>query len=442
MTTKNLGIIGLGATGLSVARYLHRNGLDFVVMDTRESPPGWDELKREIPDVVSQFGPFDPDFLSQFDELILSPGVMRREPAIAACIARGQSVVGDIELFARVAKAPIIGITGTNGKSTVTTLTADMIKASGFRVEMGGNIGEPALNLLLKAVPDFYVLELSSYQLESCPSLRLKAGVILNITPDHLNSYPSYEDYQAAKWNIFSYSDFIIVNKDDPLTWPKTAMPQQCFTLSTPKENEFGIIDDGKDSYLSFGPEKILSTAQMNVFGRHNWANALAAMALVHAVQCDLSAICSALREFKGLDHRCQTVRRFKDVTWINDSKGTNVGASVAALTGIGGSMLGKIILIAGGQGKDQDFTELYEPVKEYVRRLVLFGEDAHKIEAALTGAVPITRTMNMQQAVECANACAEPGDVVLLSPACASWDQYKNFMERGNDFKRWVEAL
>lgn len=439
---KTVGIIGLGATGLSVARYLHALNQSFVIMDSRENPPERATLNTEMPEIDCRFGPFDPEFMSQFDELILSPGVMRREPAVAACIAKGMSVVGDIELFARVAKAPIIGITGTNGKSTVTALTADLIRASGFRVEMGGNIGEPALNLLKQPVPDFYVLELSSYQLESCPSLKMVAGALLNITPDHLNSYPTYLDYQKAKWKIFEYSERLIANQDDPLTWPKQPMPTTFFTLKAPGAGEFGIITSNKAKYLSFGSEKLLPTTELPLFGQHNWANILAAMGLAHAIQCDVFAICEAVKAFQGLEHRCQTVRRLQDVTWINDSKGTNVGASIAALTGIGGDMLGKIVLIAGGQGKDADFTDLYEPVKEYVRCLVLFGEDAHKIEAALTGAVPITRTTNMQQAVACANECAKPGDVVLLSPACASFDQYKNFMERGDDFKRWVEAL
>ena len=340
---KKIGIIGLGATGLSVARYLRKSGMDFVVMDSRESPPGWDELQVEDPGRAHRFGPFDPAFMAQFDELILSPGVMRREPAVAACIARGQSVVGDIELFARVAKAPVIGITGTNGKSTVTALTTDMLRAGGFRVEMGGNIGEPALNLLSQPVPDFYVLELSSYQLESCPSLRLIAGALLNITPDHLNSYPNYGEYQKAKWKIFEYTDRMVCNKEDKLTWPDAAMSSTFFSLEAPESGEFGINKSDSNNYLSYGSENLLSTDELHYYGRHNWANTLAAMALAHGVQCSLLAICTAIKEFKGLPHRSQTVRRLHDVTWINDSKGTNVGASVAALTGIGGSMLGKI---------------------------------------------------------------------------------------------------
>lgn len=440
--TSSRCIIGLGLTGLSVARYCMREQLDFAVVDSREQPPGLDELTQMAAASDVRLGPFDADYLSQFDELIISPGVSRAEPAIQQCIERGQSVVGDIELFARHVQAPVIGITGTNGKSTVTALTGECFIAAGFNTLVGGNIGTPALDLLAEPTPDYYVIELSSYQLESCPSLRLAVGALLNITPDHLDRYVDYNAYINAKRNIIKYSDFYVYNADDSNTCPEKNKSSISFTKNNPKSGSFGLIDNGNEILLAYGAENLLKSKELKCQGMHNWTNVLAAMAIGHALQCSMASMVSAATGFTGLAHRCQFIRRFNGVTWINDSKGTNVGACIAALQGIGVGMLGKIILIAGGQAKDADFTELYEPVKDYVRRLVLFGEDAHLIEASLGEVVPITRVESMDAAVEAANAFAQPGDVVLLSPACASFDRYANFMRRGDDFKRCVEAL
>jgi UDP-N-acetylmuramoylalanine--D-glutamate ligase len=397
-------------------------------------------LRDELPDVAVFVGGFDRDAFTAAEQVVVSPGVSLSEPAVADAIRRGVPAMGDIELFARHAQAPVIAITGSNGKSTVTTLVGEMARRSGLRVAVGGNLGTPALELLMQedGRPDLYVLELSSFQLETTSSLRPAAAVVLNVSPDHMDRYRDPESYRAAKQRIYHGARAKVVNADDPLVSAMVANDDALrFTLGTPRPEEFGLRDYDDDEWLAFGDRPVMAAAEVHIVGRHNLANALAALALGHAVQLPLEAMRDALRHFPGLPHRCQWVAECDGVHWYNDSKGTNVGATLAAIRG----MPGKLVLIAGGDGKGADFTPLREVVMEKARAVVLIGRDAGRIEEAIAAAVPIVRSTTMSQAVEDARRLAEPGDSVLLSPACASFDMFSNFEERGQAFMNAVRA-
>jgi UDP-N-acetylmuramoylalanine--D-glutamate ligase len=396
-------------------------------------------LRDELPDVAVFVGGFDAAAFAVAEQLVVSPGVSLNEPVIADALGRGMPVMGDIELFARYASAPVVAITGSNGKSTVTTLVGEMARCSGVRVAVGGNLGIPALELLMQEErPDLYVLELSSFQLELTDSLCPAAAVVLNVSPDHLDRYPSLQAYRRAKERIYRGARVKVVNADDPLV---TAMVPEResirFTLGVPGPGEFGLRNYDGDEWLALGDQPLMAAAEVRIVGRHNLANALAALALGHAMQLPLEAMRDALRRFPGLPHRCQWVAECGGIHWYNDSKGTNVGATLAAIRG----MPGKLVLIAGGDGKGADFTPLCEAVRDKVRALVLIGRDAGLIEEAIAGAVPVVRSTTMSQAVEDARRLAQPGDSVLLSPACASFDMFSNFEERGQAFMNAIRA-
>ncbi len=425
-------IIGLGKTGLSCIRYLLKKNADIAIVDNRINPPGLTELKNYFPNVPVYLGSFHENILSQADELIISPGVSLKEPAIAKQIKNGKPIIGDIELFARVARAPIIAITGSNGKSTVTTLVGEMAKCAGINVGVGGNLGTPALDLLTDPEPDLYVLELSSFQLETTYSLKTKAAVVLNISPDHMDRYENIEEYKAAKMRIYNGCEVAVMTPDTPS--PLAPLPGG--------EGEFFIM---QDKYLAYGKQKLLSIDELKIKGRHQVSNALAALALGAAAGLPMAAMLKALREFSGLPHRCQWVAKINNVDYYNDSKGTNVGAAKAAIEGLGRGMarraLTKIVLIAGGQGKGADFSELFPAVEKYTRAVILIGQDAPKLKAALTGASKILCANSMQEAVKFAAQEAQSGDIVLLSPACASFDMFNNFEHRGEVFCESVGA-
>lgn len=407
-------IIGLGKTGLSCIRYLLKKNTDIAIVDNRINPPGLPELKNYSPNVPVYLGCFHENILSQADELVISPGVSLKEPAIAKQIKNGKPVIGDIELFARAARAPIIAITGSNGKSTVTTLVGEMAKCAGINVGVGGNLGIPALDLLTAPEPDLYVLELSSFQLETTYSLKAKAAVVLNISPDHMDRYENIEEYKAAKMRIYNGCEVAVI------------------------EGEWNLFST-EGNYLTYEKQKLLSIDKLKIKGRHQVSNALAALALGAAAGLPMAAMLKALREFPGLPHRCQWVAKINNVDYYNDSKGTNVGAAKAAIEGLGRGTghcaLTKIILIAGGQGKGADFSELFPVVEKYVRAVILIGQDAPKIKTALTGACKILFAESMREAVKFAAQEAQPGDMVLLSPACASFDMFNNFEHRGEVF-------
>jgi len=430
-------IVGLGKTGLSCARYLAAQGASCVVTDTRMQPPGLDELLNEYPDMPVHVGGFRDDDFSSASRIVLSPGVSLRDKHVSTAIKRGAEVLGDIELFARTVKAPVVAITGTNGKSTVTTLLADMAKASGRKVGAGGNLGLPALELLDSSETDLFILELSSFQLETTHSLNAVAAVVLNITPDHMDRYDSVEQYSQTKAAVYNGDGVMVINTDD-LVVAKMANPQRNsirFGLSHPAEGEFGLINEAGKDYLAFGQQKLLATVELKIPGRHNQSNALAALALGYAINLDMSAMIQTLRGFKGLAHRSEWVAEKNGVRWFNDSKATNVGATIAALQG----MPGPLILIAGGDGKSADFSELHDVIASQTREVILLGRDAESIEKVIDNAVPVHRAVDMDDAVKIANSLVNPGDIVLLSPACASFDMYSNYMERGDDFARAV---
>jgi UDP-N-acetylmuramoylalanine--D-glutamate ligase len=433
-------VVGLGRTGLSVARFLAGRGCPVAVVDSREDPPGLEALRRELPDVAVFRGGFDPAAFRRAEQLIVSPGVSIKEEPIRAARARGAEVIGDIELFARHVPAPVVAITGSNGKSTVTTLVGRMAERAGWSVKVGGNLGTPALDLLDGSVPDLYVLELSSFQLETTYSLDARAATVLNLSPDHMDRYAGMDEYAEAKRQVFHGDGVMVLNADDSrvMDMLETGREVVRFTLGRPAEGDFGLLARGDGDWLAHGSEPLLPVRRMLLAGRHNQANALAALALGNAVGLPMAAMLAALREFPGLAHRSRWVAEVNGVQFFDDSKGTNVGATVAAVRG----MERPLVLIAGGEGKGQDFTPLREAMGEDVRAVVLIGRDAPLLEQALDGAVAIHHAGGMDEAVETAFRLSSPGDAVLLSPACASFDMFSNFEQRGDAFVAAVERL
>lgn len=438
-------IIGLGKTGLSCANYFAQNNIPFAITDSRTAPPCLAEFKEKHPDVTAHLGGFPPELLAQASELIVSPGVSLHEPALAECIAKGTPAIGDIELFARAARAPIVGITGTNAKGTITTLVGEMAKAAGKDVQVGGNIGIPALELLNGKEPDLYVLEISSFQLETTFSLAAAAATILNLSPDHLDRYGTMREYQMAKQRIYHNCAAAIYNRDDQYTWPIELNPDTLrltFGASNPGENEFGIRVQNQMVWLATGDELLLPTSQLHIHGRHNWLNTLAALAIGTAIKLPISAMLNTLKGFPGLPHRCQFIAEENNVAWYNDSKGTNVGATIAALDSLGKVVKGKLILIAGGIGKNADFTLLQPAVKQYVRTAILMGQDAPIIQSAIKDATQCIIVNDLMTAIQKAREIAQPNDAVILSPACASFDMFRDFEHRGEVFMQAVKEL
>jgi len=425
-------IVGLGRTGVSCARYLAARGHRLVVTDTRPSPPGLPELRRLVPDAATVLGGFDPAVLDGADQIVVSPGVSLREPFLRLATARGLDLIGDIELFAREAGGRLIGITGTNGKSTVTTLVGEMARAAGIEVRVGGNLGEPALDLLAGPPARMYVLELSSFQLETTHSLQLEAAAVLNVTPDHLDRYRDLAEYAAAKARIFERCTTAIVNLDDALVSRMTRPGQRRLGFSLLREDaDFRLLAlDGRD-WLAAGPDPLLPVDALRLPGRHNAANALAALAVGTACGLPRAAMTGVLGRFTGLPHRSQLVAEARGVRWIDDSKGTNVGATQAAIAGLSGPLL----LIAGGDGKGQDFAPLAAACRGKVRDAILIGRDAGALGAVLAGSCGIQYAASMDEAVATAARLARPGDTVLLSPACASFDMFRDYLQRGEAF-------
>lgn len=435
-------VVGLGKTGLSCVRYLCGQGREIAVADSRHNPPGLDELKSGWPDVPVQTGPFDEQWFAGFNELVVSPGVSVETPAIRAAVAGGAKIRGDIDLFAEAADAPIIAITGSNGKTTVTTLLGEMARAAGRRVEVGGNIGTPALDLLGRQA-DLYVLELSSFQLETTDELSALAATVLNVSDDHMDRYPSKMAYFQAKQRIFRGCQNAIVNLDDALSTPmaRDNLRFLCFGFHRVNPDTFSTRDDDQGTWITFGFDNLLLAEELKLLGRHNISNVMAALALGHAAGLPMETMLTVAREFRGLPHRCEFVRRVNDVDFINDSKGTNVGATVAAIESLVPPD-GKIVLIAGGDGKGADFSPLEVPVTLHCRAVVLIGSDASRIAENVGTAAAIAHAETMADAVVQAADLAQPRDRVLLSPACASFDMFRDYNDRGDQFRQQVEGL
>lgn len=436
-------VVGLGKSGMSLVRFLARQGVPFAVADTRENPPELATLRLQFPQVEVRCGELDVEFLCRAQELYVSPGLALATPALQEAAKRGVKLSGDIELFARHAKAPIVAITGSNAKSTVTTLVGDMARAAGKRVAVGGNLGTPALDLLADDI-ELYVMELSSFQLETTERLNAEVATVLNVSEDHMDRYADMQAYHLAKHRIFRGSRQVVVNRGDALSRPLVAdqLPCWSFGLNKPDFKAFGLIEEDGEKYLAYQFEKLVPVRELKVRGAHNQANALAALALGHAVGLPFEPMLAALREFTGLAHRCQWVRELRGVAYYDDSKATNVGAALAAIEGLGADIDGKLVLIAGGDGKGADFSGLTAPVARYCRAVVLLGRDAELIAAALGDAVPLVRVKTLDEAVQRCAELAREGDAVLLSPACASLDMFKNFEERGRLFAQAAEGL
>lgn len=434
-------IVGLGATGLSCARFLVRQGVEVAITDSREQPPALADIQHELPDVALFTGGFDATVFARAERILVSPGVSLREPLLQDAQQRGVEIIGDIELFARSVQAPVIAITGSNGKSTVTTLLGAMAQQAGRDVRVGGNLGTPALDLIRETEPELYVLELSSFQLESVHSLHCAAAAVLNISPDHLDRYAGMQDYANAKRRIYTAAQVQVVNRDDAVAAELAlAAGLLCsFGLDAPPDAEaFGILEDNGSGWIARGEERWLPVTALRMPGRHNLANALAALALGTAVGLPRDAMLSVLREFGGLPHRTQWVAETGGVSWYNDSKATNIGAALAAVQGFDGPL----VLLAGGQGKGADFGVLAAGLDQRVRAVLLIGEAAGEIDAALQGRLPVQHATDMRDAVRRAAALALPGDTVLLSPACASFDMFDSYQARGTAFIHAVQEL
>ncbi|MBX3709325.1 MAG: UDP-N-acetylmuramoyl-L-alanine--D-glutamate ligase [Gammaproteobacteria bacterium] len=445
MSTELHVIVGLGATGLSCARYLKNCGLPITVMDTREAPPYLETFSRHCPDVPVVLGGLNDSLLEKATRIILSPGIALREPAIAKQVKRGVPVIGDVELFARAVNVPVIAITGTNAKSTVTTLVGNMTETAGYHVQAGGNLGVPALDLLLNhPVANLFVLELSSFQLETTYSLKPQVATVLNVTADHMDRYEDLVHYQRAKYRVYQNCQIAVCNRDDPLTecYEKTLQKKLYFTSDMPGQSEFGLLTKGKETYLAFADTVLLPVNELPVRGKHYQANALASLAIGYGLGLPFEPMLKVLREFKGLPHRCQLVRERNGVRWYNDSKGTNVGATQAAIEGLGSEIIGKLIVILGGVGKNADFQSLVPAIEKYSRHIVLIGEAANDIANAVGNRVPLSFANSMDDAIQQAAVVAQPDDSVLLSPACASFDMFNNYEHRGRVFTEIVEKL
>ncbi len=431
-------VVGLGATGLSIARYLKRHDRSAVFFDSREEPPGIDELESMFPDASVQLG--DIKLPRSIDRIIASPGIADSHPLLKKALKKKLEVISDIELFAREADAPFVAITGSNGKSTVTTLLYHMCRADGRNALAGGNLGEPALDLLAEQTPDIYVLELSSFQLHRTASLPAAVSVLLNVSPDHLDWHANEDEYRDSKYRVYRESKGAVVNRADDTAVEHAARCERVisFGLDAPEEGQYGLRTDDDETYLACGESLLLSCRDLAMYGKHNQLNALAALAAGNLLGLDMAAMLQVLVEFPGLPHRMQFVARIGAVDYINDSKATNVAAAVASIESVD-TML---VLIAGGDSKGGDFKDLAKALEDKLRGAVLIGKDAEKIADALDTVMPVQFADTMATAVRMAAECAESEDTVLLAPACASLDQYKNYMERGDVFCAAVEAL
>ncbi|MEI7284242.1 UDP-N-acetylmuramoyl-L-alanine--D-glutamate ligase [Pectobacterium carotovorum] len=431
---KKVVIIGLGLTGLSCVDFFLARGVVPRVVDTRISPPGLDKLPEQV---ERHLGSLNEDWLMSADLIVASPGVALATPILCDAADAGIEIVGDIELFCREAQAPIVAITGSNGKSTVTTLVGEMARAAGWQVGVGGNIGLPALQLLEQPA-QLYVLELSSFQLETTSSLHAAAATILNVTEDHTNRYPfGLQQYRAAKLRIYEHADLCVVNADDALTMPVRGADARCRSFGV-DVGDYHLNRQQGETWLRVDGERVLNTCEIKLVGQHNYTNALAALALADAVKIPRSSALTALTSFTGLPHRFQMAFERNGVRWINDSKATNVGSTEAALSGL--AVEGSLHLLLGGDGKSADFSPLVPYLQGEHIHVYCFGQDGQQLAALRPDIAEQTETM--EQAMRIIAERVKPGDMVLLSPACASLDQFRSFEQRGDEFARLAEEL
>ena len=437
-------VAGLGISGVSAVNFLYEKGYQVAVTDSREVPPGHDQIPATV---KTSFGQLDQELLLQAEEIIISPGLDPKIPEILAAIAQGIPVVSEIQILRRATDKAIVAITGSNAKSTVTTLIGLMAKDAGKKVAVGGNLGRPALDLT-KDDPELYILELSSFQLETTSNLNADVAVVLNLSEDHLDRHGDMFAYHTAKHRIFQGVKKVVHNRDDSLTRPLVpdATPMQSFGLNAPDLNQYGLLreDDGT-MWLARGRERLIKSSDIYIQGTHNVANALACLALGEAIGLPLDSMLNTLKDFKGLEHRCEFVKEVHGVRYYNDSKGTNIGATLAAIDGLGAAIEpqhAKVAIILGGQGKGQDFTALRNSLQKYVKVAVLIGEDQPIIEKALQGTTTLLHAESLKHAVELCQKHTHENDVVLLSPACASFDMFTGYPQRGHRFVEYVNEL
>ncbi|MFC6052973.1 UDP-N-acetylmuramoyl-L-alanine--D-glutamate ligase [Acinetobacter sp. Ac_877] len=437
-------VAGLGISGVAAVNFLHKQGYRVAVTDSRENPPGHDQIPAEI---QTSFGQLDLELLLSAEEIVISPGLDPKIEQIQTAVNKGIPVISEIQILRRATDKPIVAITGSNAKSTVTTLMGIMAQAAGKKVAVGGNLGRPALDLT-NDDPELYILELSSFQLEATSNLNANVAVVLNMSEDHLDRHGDMMGYHTAKHRIFQGVKKVVYNRDDSLTRPLVpdATPMQSFGLNAPDMNQYGILkDDDGTIWLARGRERLLKSADMYIQGTHNVANALACLALGEAIDLPLETMLETLKTFKGLEHRCEFVKEVNQVRYYNDSKGTNIGATLAAIDGLGAAIEvqnGKVAIILGGQGKGQDFSALRESLSKYAKVAVLIGEDAPIIEKAITGTITLLHAKTFKEAVELCQQNTHPNDVVLLSPACASFDMFTGYPQRGHQFVELVNEL
>lgn len=438
--TQHYLVVGLGVTGLSVVKYLLKNNCNITVTDSRNNPPHLQELYDLHPDVEVLLGNITiPAYITT---IVLSPGISLSDPVLEPAYFRNIEIIGDIELFGRVVQQPVYAVTGSNGKSTVTTLLGLMAKASGVKAGVGGNLGTAALDLI-DPENQCYILELSSFQLETTYSLHTKAVTLLNISPDHMDRYDTIEQYKLAKQRIYNNAQFAVYNREDPLTAPHYAASKMqgivTFGLDEPIGEQYGVVKHNGTRWLAKNRRLLMDINEMGMLGEHNIANALAALAIGEIAKFDLAAMLQTLRLFKGLEHRCEKVAYQNNVVWVNDSKGTNVAATVTAIEGLAQSIEGKWVIILGGLGKNADFTPLIEPVRKHCRAAILIGTERQQLFDLLKSVTPCFLAKNMAEVVDIAQQQAKHGDGVLLSPACASLDMFDNYAHRGEQFKQQV---
>ncbi|MCH9673667.1 MAG: UDP-N-acetylmuramoyl-L-alanine--D-glutamate ligase [Gammaproteobacteria bacterium] len=433
-------VVGMGVSGFAAARYLYDAGLDLTIMDSRDEPPNLDEIHALLPNAEVRLGGFDAQVLADAVQLVMSPGVSLQTTEIASALEAGVPVLGEIELFARAVRQPVIAITGSNGKSTVTAMLGEMIARSGREVAVGGNLGTPALELLASSSEAAtFVLELSSFQLETLRSLRPIAAALLNVAPDHLDRYDSFEAYRDAKARITLGAEVVVINGDDPWLCELVADRKHIrFTAKEPSEGEFGLRDRDGELWLCFGDDWLMAQSDVRLAGLHNTMNVLAAFALGSAAGIAFAPMCEVAREFAGLAHRCELIAEHDGVRWINDSKGTNVGATVAAIDGL--ASLGPITLIAGGLIKEPNLQPLREAAIGTVAQVILIGRDAPVLAELFDDVATQSRAASMKEAVSCAARVTSSGGTVLLSPAAASFDMFDSYAARGESFAREVK--
>ncbi len=435
-------ILGLGKTGLSIAQHFLKRDLFFKVMDTRTAPPFLDSFKKRYTHIPIYLGGLNAQWIQEAHEIFISPGLHPKSYASIRKINSRVKLCSDLDLFDQIVNAPVIGITGTNGKSTVTTLITQCLKAAHKSVSAGGNLGTPALDLLKKTPPDFYVLELSSFQLEITKNIRLHTAVLLNISPDHLDRHSTLIQYQKIKQKIYRNCQYAIWNREDSATYPSYAVKKLISFGIKAQANAFNLQKKGEDIWLSEGKQLLLNVNKLKIKGQHNWLNTLAVLAIQKAVGISLTQTISALTKFEGLPHNTEKIVEKSGVVWINDSKATNVHASLAAFASFKQEQSKRIIAIMGGLDKNISYQALCEPLKKYTKHLILIGSTMQFMKKIFHHIVPISEAIDLKEAVNLASKYAKQGDIVLLSPACASQDMFKNYIERGNCFKEQVKLL